>query len=111
MSSKTWCGFDLDATLAFYETWGDGSIGAPIPPMIRRMKHYLRAGRKVAVVTARVHPSEPDATGQYLMIRAFLKQALGSIALAEAVDIRADKDRHMISLFDDRAEQVIPNTG
>jgi hypothetical protein len=24
-----WWGFDLDATVAHYEEWGDGSIGAP----------------------------------------------------------------------------------
>ena len=110
-SGKAWWGFDLDATIAFYETWGDGSIGAPIRPMIRRMKHMLKQGRKVAIVTARVHPSQGDPGGENLKIRAFLEQALGSMALAEAVDIRADKDQWMIALFDDRAEQVIPNKG
>lgn len=111
MSSQGWWGFDLDATIAFYETYGDGSIGAPITPMIRRIKHYLKQGRRVAIVTARVHPTSPDAGGENLKIRAFLERALGSMALAEAIDIRADKDLHMIKLFDDRAEQVIPNKG
>jgi hypothetical protein len=111
MANKAWWGFDCDGTIAHYESWGDGSIGAPIKPMIRRIKHYLNTGRRVAIVTARVHPNEPDAGGQNFFIRAFLEQALGSMALAEAVDIRADKDRHMVALFDDRAEQVIPNTG
>lgn len=110
MSSKAWWGFDLDATIAFYETWGDGSIGAHIVPMIRRMKHYIRTGRKVSIVSARVHRSEPDWQAQEELIRQFLDQAL-SIAMANTVDIRCDKDRHMIALYDDRAEQVIPNKG
>jgi hypothetical protein len=109
--ARAWFGFDLDGTLAHYEGWGDGSIGAPIKPLIRRMKHYLNQGRRVAVVTARVHPTQADPGGESLKIRAFLEQALGSMRLAERVEIRFDKDRHMIALFDDRAEQVIPNKG
>jgi hypothetical protein len=110
MPNKGWWGFDMDATIAFYETWGDGSTGAPIKPMIRRMKHYLRIGRKVAIVTARVHPSEPAKALQEDFVRNFLNKNIG-VEAASKVDIRYDKDRHMIALYDDRAEQVIPNKG
>jgi hypothetical protein len=109
--SKGWFGFDLDSTIAFYETWGDGSIGAPIRPMIRRMKHYLRTGRKIAIVTARVHPSKSlEALEQRHKVRDFLNAQFGKDA-SDTIDIRCDKDPHMIALFDDRAEQVIPNKG
>lgn len=111
MSGKAWWGFDLDATIAFYETWGDGGIGAPIRPMIRRMKHYLRTGRKIAIVTARVHPSKGlEAPAHRHKVRDFLDAQFGKDA-SDTIDIRCDKDMHMIALFDDRAEQVIPNKG
>ena len=110
MSSKAWWGFDLE-TIAFYETWGDGSIGAPIKPMIRRMKHYIRTGRKVAIVTARVHPSKGlEATEHLHKVRDFLDAQFGKDA-SDTIEIRCDKDMHLIALFDDRAEQVIPNRG
>ena len=111
MSNMAWWGFDLDATIAFYETWGDGSIGAPIKPMIRRMKHYIRTGRKVAIVTARVHPSKGlEATEHLHKVRDFLDAQFGKDA-SDTIEIRCDKDMHLIALFDDRAEQVIPNRG
>lgn len=111
MSTKGWFGFDLDKTIAVDEggTRG-GVIGDPIKPLIRRMKYYLRTGRKVCIVSARVHPSEIDCEPQRILIRNFLIQHIGEF-YARQVDIRSDKDRHMIALFDDRAMQVIPNKG
>ena len=101
----------MDATIAFYATWGDGSIGAPIKPMIRRMKHYIRTGRKVAIVTARVHPSKGlEATEHLHKVRDFLDVQFGK-DVSDSIDIRCDKDMHLIALFDDRAESVIPNKG
>jgi len=110
-SGKAWWGFDVDKTIAIDEgnTRG-GVIGAPIKSLIRRIKYYLRTGRKVSIVSARVHPSEPDMLDQYRTIYQFLVGVLGK-ELADKIDIRSDKDRHMIALYDDRAEQVIPNKG
>lgn len=110
-SGKAWWGFDVDKTIAVdHGGTRGGVIGEPIKPLIRRMKYYLRTGRKVAIVTARVHPSEPDAAEQYATVRSFLKRNF-TPAEGDAIDIRSDKDRHMIELFDDRAAQVIPNKG
>jgi hypothetical protein len=111
MSNKAWWGFDIDKT-AFVDEGGTrgGVIGAPIKSMIRRIKYFLRTGRKVCIVTARVHWSEPDKDLQMTTIRQALNDVLGQ-DLANQITIRSDKDRHMIDLYDDRAKQVIPNKG
>lgn len=111
MSTKGWFGFDLDGTVAFYESYGDGSIGAPIKPMIRRIKHYLKQGRIVKFVTARVAPEHGEfaAMKEELRIRRFLVEQFGEYGYT--ISITNAKDMHMIALFDDRAEQVIPNRG
>lgn len=110
-SGKAWWGFDIDKTIAVDEggTRG-GVIGAPIKSLIRRMKYYIRTGRKVNIVTARVHPSEPDAAMQHAVVRQFLGENFTPME-ALLIDIRCDKDRSMIELFDDRVAQVIPNKG
>jgi hypothetical protein len=112
MSNKAWWGFDIDKTTFVDEGGGTrgGMIGAPIMPMIRRIKHFLRTGRKVNIVTARVHWSEPDHVAQMNTVRQALNAVFGK-NLANRIDIRSDKDRHMIDLYDDRAKQVIPNKG
>ncbi len=111
ISGKAWWGFDIDKT-AFTDEGGTrgGVIGEPIMPIIRRIKHFLRTGRKVNIVTARVHPSEPDREEQVLTVSRALDAVLGP-EMASKIGIRSDKDRHMIALYDDRAEQVIPNKG
>jgi hypothetical protein len=107
MSTKGWFGFDLDGTVAFYESYGDGSIGAPIKPMIRRIRHYLKQGRIVKFVTARVHPSHGlEAVTERQKIESFCQEQFGQV-----LPVVCEKDMHMIALFDDRAEQVIPNKG
>lgn len=110
-SGKAWWGFDIDKT-AFTDEGGTrgGVIGEPIMPIIRRIKWFLRVGRKVSIVTARVHPSESDRDEQIMTVRGALVKALGQDR-ANMIDIRSDKDRHMIDLYDDRAKQVIPNKG
>lgn len=102
-----WWGFDCDATIAFYETWGDGSIGKPIEPMIRRIKHYLKRGRIVKIVTARVHPSHGlEAVTERQKVETFCLEHFRQI-----LPVVCEKDMHMVTLFDDRATQVIPNKG
>lgn len=49
-----WIGVDLDATLAEYHGWGDGSIGQPVELMLRRVTGWLAEGREVRIFTARV---------------------------------------------------------
>ena len=109
MSSNGWIGVDLDGTLAHYESFGDGGIGAPIKPMIRRIKHYLKKGRDVRILTARVAEggeNSSDGMAQLVLIARFCIEQFG-----QALPITCSKDRHMYMLIDDRAMQVIPNKG
>lgn len=114
MSARGWIGVDLDGTLAFYEhkdEW-DGSIGEPIPAMVERVRAWLRQGIEVRIVTARVSsvegvtdgPREVDAQRQ-LVAEWCLKH------IGRALKVTAAKDYHMRELWDDRAVQVVCNTG
>ena len=109
-----WVGVDLDGTLAFFEPvpdW-DGSIGAPIPKMVERVKRWLCLGMDVRIVTARVAEVDGITDGprgvekQRRLIRAWCLQHLGA-----ELPITAAKDYHMRELWDDRVVQVFPNTG
>lgn len=101
MSGNGWIGVDLDGTLAHYDGWkGADHIGLPIPDMLRRVREWVAAGRKVKIFTARACVPE-----QCEPIRAWL--AVHGLEL----EITNVKDFHMVELWDDRAVQVIPNTG
>lgn len=103
----SWIGFDLDGTLAYYEVGNRraGVIGRPIGPMVERLKQYRAAGRNVAIVSARV--SAPEQMPQALyQIELWSAEHLG-----EVLPVTCRKDYGMIVLYDDRAIQVIENTG
>jgi len=103
-----WIAVDLDGTLAHYEAFGDGSIGAPIKPMVRRIRHYLKQGKDVRILTARVaHEFGQEVDGESTRrIQDWCKEHLGQV-----LPVTCSKDYHMYVLFDDRAVQVIPNKG
>lgn len=97
-----WIGVDLDATLAHYGGWRGGQhIGAPIEPMIARVRAWIAEGREVRVFTARA--SDPE---QIPPVRAWL-DGLG----LTSVGITNVKDFAMVELWDDWCVQVQPNTG
>lgn len=112
MSHNGWIGIDLDATLAEYTGWrDDGSIGPPIPKMVERVKKWLKEGKNVKIMTARVSSADkvnfPDQSKlQQGFIQEWCLKHLGQI-----LPITAEKDYHMYQLWDDRAVQVYPNTG
>ena len=96
-----WIGVDLDGTLAHYEGWGNGDIGKPIPLMMDRVVEWLKHGKEVRIFTARA--SDPTQTK---LVEAWLHEhGLGMLKVTNV------KDFEMIELWDDRAVQVIPNTG
>lgn len=97
-----WIGVDLDGTLAEYLVW-TGGIGQPIPAMQQRVILWLQQGKDVRIFTARADDPGP---GELNNIRTWCQMHLGAI-----LPITCKKDRAMIELWDDRAVQVIPNTG
>jgi hypothetical protein len=100
---KQWIGVDLDGTLAMAEPWqGFEHIGKPVPNMVKRLNVWVGMGYTVKIVTARA--AEPEVA--IPPIKAWLKKhGLPDLEITNA------KDMDMIELWDDRAVQVIPNTG
>lgn len=120
MSNSGWIGVDLDGTLAHYDGWkGIAHIGEPIKPMVERVKRWLAEGRAVKIFTARVDGGEValamgDKNGvahrDVPLVRAYIEQwCLEHIG--QVLPVTNVKDYGMIELWDDRAVQVIANTG
>lgn len=104
MSNKGWIAVDLDGTLAHYDHWrGSDHVGAPVELMVARVRNWLDEGRDVRVFTARIADGEPETKR---VIQDWCEQHIG-----QRLEVTNVKDFQMIELWDDRAVQVIPNTG
>ena len=122
----------MDGTLTEWDgVWrGPSYIGAPIARTVRRVKHWLNQGKDVRIFTARVYvgprPSAWDAAAKTpwdSAVRqwstryneaALCRTAIDAFCLKQfgrALPITCEKDYHMVLLLDDRAQQVVPNTG
>jgi len=107
-----WIGVDLDGTLAHYDKWISGShIGEPIPLMLERVKRWIAEGRDVRIFTARVSTDgslsrDAEVFAARDAIVAWCEKHLGV-----EIPITNVKDYAMIELWDDRAVQVITNSG
>lgn len=104
-----WFGVDLDGTLAEYHGWNP-EIGDPIPKMVKRVKKWLSQGRDVRIFTARVSRF-PDTTDEHVAevrkkIEVWCEEHLGVV-----LPITNVKEHGLVELWDDRAVQVIKNTG
>lgn len=100
-----WIGVDLDGTLAEYTEWqGETHIGAPIEKMVKRVKQWLWAGQDVRIFTARI--CDPAKASARTAIEMWCQEHIGQV-----LPITNTKDYDMTELWDDRAVQVIPNTG
>lgn len=113
-----WIGVDLDGTLSRYEH-GDGvdSIGAPVPAMVQRIREWLNGGIHVRIVTARVGACQAyndegvqDTTEFAAKQRKMIEERCYN-HIGISLPVTCSKDFEMIELWDDRAIQVIPNTG
>jgi hypothetical protein len=117
--AEGWYGFDIDATLAYYDFWkGPDHIGEPILLMVEKLKEHLAKGDNVKIFTARVavtggwspyscqYASTEFARHQTEVIEAWCLKHIGVI-----LPITAVKDFSCIAIYDDRAKQVVPNTG
>ena len=112
-----WIGVDFDGTLARYEGWQEGQLGAPVPAMVKRVRRWLSEGREVRVVTARVAESgRTNADGQvdsteFCALQRVAIEAWCEEHLGRALEVTASKDFEMEALYDDRAVPVETNTG
>lgn len=102
MSTSGWIGVDLDGTLAHYDGWrGADHIGVPIPSMLERVKNWVADGVEVRIFTARCSvPEQVPVIYEWLE-----KHGIGGLKVTNI------KDFAMVELWDDRAIQIIPNTG
>ena|SRR5271157_1186425 len=106
MTTNGWIGVDLDSTLAKYtEFTGETQIGKPVPLMVARVKKWLRAGKDVRIFTARI----ANADNKEAVENAIKNWCITHVG--KALPVTCKKDSKMIELWDDRAVQVIPNTG
>jgi hypothetical protein len=112
--SMGWIGVDLDGTLAYYghaesaalhQGWV--KIGYPLMPMVHRVHQWLAEGRDVRIVTARVAPHpKGNIANNRAAIEEWCLQHLGKV-----LPVTNSKDWEMVELWDDRAIQVVTNTG
>ncbi len=108
-----WFGVDFDKTLSYYDGYkGHLVFGEPIPKMLERVKKWVADGREVRIFTARVAPQlEPDGTPRDVEA---IRAAIGDWTekyVGTRLAVTNIKDHKLIELWDDRAVQVIPNTG
>jgi hypothetical protein len=127
---KGWIGIDFDGTLAEYFEWEKWDLlGKPIPAMVNRVKDWIAEGHEVRIVTARVGlpwidwkgEAVPRSAAQHTckvsgepwsdlgMIRAIQRWCVEHIGCP--LKVQNYKDVDMIELWDDRAIQVVANTG
>lgn len=109
--SFRWYGFDLDGTIAdnTHHGSGMGIIGRPIRPMVDMMKRLNRQNKRVKIVTARLND-----VGLGIESQNRLKEHIWQWCdehLGFRPEITDQKDGSMECLYDDRARQVVRNTG
>jgi len=103
MDNKAVVAVDLDGTLAHdYEgEFHPDKIGKPVPKMMNRVKTWIADGIEVRIFTARAqHPENIEP------IRKWLKQN----GLPDLL-ITNQKTMDIDVIWDDKARQVVPNTG
>lgn len=99
---RPWIGVDLDGTLAKAVPWqGMTHIGPPVPLMVRRVKFWTQRGLTVKILTARGVSEEGVGA---------VKKWLVENGMPE-LEVTDRKDFAMVELWDDRAIQIVRNTG
>jgi hypothetical protein len=112
MSDNGWIGVDLDGTLAFYDKWrGAGHIGDPIPLMAARVSGWIKSGVDVRIFTARVSDKTTAMNGDSINKVMSIIQDWTFDNFGVRLPITCQKDYDMVQLWDDRAVQVVPNSG
>ena len=94
--------FDLDGTLAEYDTWmGPEHIGEPIASMVSVAKQWIFKGYEIVIFTARA--SDPS---QIPYVEKWAREIFGM-----DIKVTNSKGFNMVMCYDDRAVQVEKNTG
>ena len=109
---QPWFGFDLDGTLSFHPSPGtvDAGLGLPIKGEAYDMFiKYCMGSERVKIVTARAYMANPDRDKEIASIHEWLKEHCPKPC--HDLEITSEKDYLMIKLYDDRAVQVIRDTG
>jgi hypothetical protein len=101
--NQGWIGVDLDGTLAQYAGWNGGAIGDPVPLMAARVRQWINEGKDVRIFTARVFDQDQKTVSKI--------QDWCALHVGARLPVTNRKDYAMIELWDDRAIQVVPNTG
>lgn len=106
---RGWIAFDLDGTTAHYDKWrGHLHIGAPIAPMVERIKAVVEADEYDAkIFTARV--AVRNVTERWEARKAIEDWCVAVFGFA--LPVTCEKDFGMATLFDDRCFRVENNTG
>jgi len=102
-----WYGVDLDGTLAYRDKtvpYDPAVIGAPLQPMVMRIKYWLSVGIEVRIFTARM--SENPGYAQHV-IQEWLVNECGLPRL-KCTNV---KDYKCVAIWDDIAVRVVNNTG
>ncbi len=106
---QPWIGVDLDGTLAKYDGWkGHDQIGDPIPRMVDKVKAKLVEGVVVKIFTARVCAAQ-EQNDRDTALRAITHWCFANLGVQ--LPVTCEKDFNLIELWDDRAVQIIPNSG
>lgn len=120
MSNNGWIAVDLDGTLAEYHGWIDEThIGEPIPLMANRVREWIFDKKDVRIFTARADGGLVAIEMGNTSGEAFrdVSRIIGIIQdwtekhFGVRLPVTNRKDYGMIELWDDRAVQVVPNTG
>ena len=102
-----WRAWDLDGTLALYSSWkGIEHIGEPIKPTVDILKSQLEAGEYCKIFTARISSPNIELSAIKAPIEHWCLKHLGQV-----LEITNEKDIYCSVIYDDRAIQVIHNTG
>lgn len=113
--SKGWMGVDFDGTLAVSGTKVfDGPLGEPIPEMVARVRTWLALGIEVRVFTARVSPKNKEGIPQDSAALTLVKARIGNWCeehIGQRLECTCEKDHNIIQIWDDKAVQVIRDTG
>lgn len=114
---KRWVGVDLDGTLVPGDddpsTWNIYEVKPPIQAMVDKVNAVLALGIKVKIFTARVAGLRSDNHSVRRQAKQIVEiiQAWSVGVFGHPLEVTAEKDMDMIEYWDDRARQVVWNTG